>query len=139
MESLPVTCLELVPASPLGVQDLPPVSVRTYRYDNWLVVEVAGEIDVFGAPYLRPFLEEHPFVVLDLRRVSFMDCGGLRLLADRTRTVSGVSGCFRVAGASRWVRRLVRLCPFDEPVPMFDSVRDALSTPITSPPKTSGR
>lgn len=133
MKSHEVTYLKFVPAVPADVQDSAPMSVVTYQSGNWFVVEVAGDLDLLSSPYLRPLLEEHPFVVLDLRRVSFMDSSGLRLLVDRARSASGASGSVRVGGASPLVRRLVELAPFHEPISMFDSVAEALSAPTATP------
>ncbi|MET9295043.1 STAS domain-containing protein [Streptomyces sp. NPDC003077] len=81
-----------------------------------IVVELSGEMDILAATELSGRLDEitggrHPDVVLDVRAVTFMDCGGLSLLCRARHRAESRGGSLRLAGvaASRSVRRLLGL------------------------------
>lgn len=109
------------------------VHVRVYRAGDWSVVQIDGELDIQGVLAVPPLLTgEGALVVFDLHRTTFMDCSGLRLLANTARTASQRGGCVRVAGASPQVRKIVMLTNLDRAVSMFESLADALTAPTGS-------
>ena len=74
-----------------------------------VIIDVAGELDLDGAPSLCAAIEGGrralgPDVIVDLSRVGFCDSTGLRALIDAAREVA-------VAGG-----RLVAIVPEDAPV-----------------------
>ncbi|GAB2593627.1 hypothetical protein GCM10027168_27920 [Streptomyces capparidis] len=59
--------------------------IRERLVGDTVVVEVEGEMDALSAPRLIAYLDsltggDRPDVVLDLRRVTFLDCSGLSAL-----------------------------------------------------------
>ncbi|MFH0519436.1 anti-sigma factor antagonist [Streptomyces sp. M41] len=59
--------------------------LRVHRHRDHTVLELRGEIDIAAAFEIVPYLDRvttHPDarIVIDLRRVEFFDCSGLRLL-----------------------------------------------------------
>ena len=115
-----------------------PMEVRIYRSGVWTVVQLAGEVDIQGVPSVRSVLNGHgPYIVFDLRRVTFMDCSGLGLLAGALGSERPTYGQVRVAGASRQVRKLMVLALLDGPLTMYESLEDALTAPTTRVPETN--
>ena len=92
-------------------------------WDGWSVIEISGELDIQGIPELRRLLllAGHR-LVLDLRRVTFVDCGGLRTI------VGPVSGAPRriVAEENGHVHRLLRLTGWEKSVALYPTVDDAV-------------
>jgi anti-anti-sigma factor len=96
------------------------------RDDGTLVLSVQGEIDMATvdtlALHLDGIAERAGDVTVDLRRVSFLDCLGLRLLLDAYATATA-GGCrLEFVQGPLPVRRLFELTgtlavlPFSEPV-----------------------
>jgi anti-sigma B factor antagonist len=85
----------------------PTLSVKLERRPGLAVADVAGELDLDGAPRLCAAIESAALdedVVVDLSRVAFCDSTGLKALLDASREVA-------VRG-----RRLVVIVPGDGPV-----------------------
>jgi anti-sigma B factor antagonist len=86
------------------------LSVAVERHPGMVVIDVAGDLDLDGAPSLCAAIEEgrRPLgparVIVDLSRVDFCDSTGLRALIDASREVA-------IAGG-----RLVVIVPEDGPV-----------------------
>ncbi|WP_316685463.1 STAS domain-containing protein [Streptomyces sp. ST1015] len=83
---------------------------RTRSSGRFTVVEVTGEIDLATADLLAEHLDaasrrKTPDVLVDLRRVEFFDCSGLRALcraeerARRRPAAAGRRGACRTAAA----------------------------------------
>lgn len=77
------------------------------------VVAARGEIDIDTAPRLHiklaAALKTHPEVVLDLSRVTFMDCSGLRVLDHALHLAGEHDSRLSLRGADAAVRRLLEL------------------------------
>ena len=77
------------------------------------VIEARGEIDIDTAPRLNlelaAALKTHPEVVLDLSRVTFMDCSGLRVLDHARHLARQHKSQLVLRGANALVRRLLEL------------------------------
>lgn len=108
----------------------PDVRMRCTSSGAWLVVEVAGELDLQAVPLLDELGSDPCLVVLDLHEVTFMDCSGVRALLDARRRAGAAGGAVRLAAPSRHVRRLLELTHLGRAVPTFDSVSEALAEPL---------
>lgn len=87
-------------------------SVYTQRQHGVAIVSLSGELDLAGVPTLARELArvaEEPAVVLDLARVTFMDCSGLRCLLAARRAAERRGRPFELIGGSRPVRRIFSL------------------------------
>ncbi|WP_128435730.1 STAS domain-containing protein [Streptomyces cyaneus] len=85
---------------------------RTRRCGPFTVVEVAGEIDLATAALLAEHLDAatarpESDVVVDLRRVDFFDCSGLRVLCRAERRARDHGGRLRVVSDAPRIRRLL--------------------------------
>lgn len=86
---------------------------RTYTCDGFIVVEVHGEIDMSTAGDLAAHLEAatagpEPKVLVDLRRVDFFDCSGLRVLCRAESRAKEHDGSLRLISDTDKMRRLLR-------------------------------
>ncbi|MFD8478273.1 STAS domain-containing protein [Kitasatospora sp. NPDC059673] len=76
-------------------------------------VRLTGEIDLDSAPSLgralATALESHREVVLDLSKVTFMDCAGLGALVRARNQADRCGAHLVLRGAGRCVVRLLRL------------------------------
>ena len=96
----------------------------------WLVVEVAGDLDLQAVPLLDAIGRDPCFVVLELREVTFIDCSGIRALLDARRRAVAAGGVVHLAAPSRHVRSLLELTHLGRAFPAFDSVPEAIAEPL---------
>lgn len=92
-------------------------SVYTQRQHGVAIVSLAGELDLAGVPTLERELArvaQDPAVVLDLARVTFMDCSGLRCLLAARKASERQGRPFEMIGGSRPVRRVFSLTGYEE-------------------------
>ena len=85
--------------------------------DGLVVVVLEGEIDIASAPALRSVLDQLDSdckVILDLARVAFMDCSGLRILVGQLISRHSAGGVLRIRNSSVDVRRLVEITGLDD-------------------------
>jgi len=109
----------------------PSVVVRRTRSGRWLVLEIAGEMDIQAGPLLSDIGDDPCFVVFDLHGVTFMDCSSLRVLQNVQHHALATGGEMRLAAASEQVLRVLTLTRLDAAFPLFDSVQDATSREVT--------
>lgn len=97
-----------------------PLSVTVTTRSGHAVVRLRGEIDIATADAFRSALDsavEHPAVSsldLDLGRVSFIDCSGLRVLVGVRRAMEDKGGTVRLIRRSPAVERLLSAAGLDE-------------------------
>ncbi|MEV6999166.1 STAS domain-containing protein [Streptomyces sp. NPDC093982] len=97
-------------------RSVPPTAnthARTRRHGPFTVVEVAGEIDLATAALVTEHLDEatarpESDVLVDLRRVDFFDCSGLRVLCRAETRARYRGGRLRVVSDAPRIRRLLR-------------------------------
>ena len=108
----------------------PSVVVRRTRSGRWLVLEIAGEMDLQAGPFLSDLGDDPCFVVFDLHQVTFIDCSSLRVLQNAQHRASDAGGAMRLAAVSEQVMRVLTITRLDGAFHLFDSVRDATSLPL---------
>jgi anti-sigma B factor antagonist len=97
---------------------------------GWTVVSFRGELDLAVAPRLREFLlelidQEGPFLVIDLRAISFLDSAALGTLAGLLRRVAARGGEIRIACLPGPVGKLLEITRLDAVFEVHGSVEDA--------------
>lgn len=104
------------------------------------IVALRGELDIATAPAAEELLREAalhaPRVILDLRRLSFMDCSGLRVVLDADAGLRrrGSGRRLVVVGGGGQVRRLFALTGMAAHLSLVDD----LDAPAARPPATPG-
>ncbi|MBB5979105.1 STAS domain-containing protein [Kribbella solani] len=95
------------------------------------VIRMAGAIDVATLPTLADELRhvittKLPRVVVDLRRITGMDSGGLDVLADAHDLAVEQGGWLRASGAGQWLADLIRSTGSNRPLDHYVTLADAL-------------
>ena len=105
-------------------------SVEVHRRPGVVVVAPAGEIDVATVERLREPLQAAEdgagAVVLDLRRVGFMDTSGLQLVFEQQRRSAASTFEFVVVRGSRQLQRLFDIAGFGDRLRMVDDPADVV-------------
>jgi anti-anti-sigma factor len=107
------------------------LSVR-YHGDH-ATIHIGGEIDLATCPQLQAVVVDlvdrgcHQ-LILDLERVSFMDCAGIRVLVGARRRVQEHCGSVRLVRPRPLVRRVLALTRMTEIFPIDSSPGEALAT-----------
>lgn len=107
------------------------LKLRTHKMGSANVVEVAGEVELHNAELLRAELlragnGEHPCVVVDLSRVSFIDSTGVGVLVGAFKRVREI-GTLSVVCPQRNVRRIFEITGLTKVFVLHQNVDDALS------------
>jgi anti-anti-sigma factor len=92
--------------------------IVTEHHGRQSVLRLLGELDLSNKDLLRDAisgaLQHGPRVlVLDLSGLSFMDCGGLRVLVQTHKHLAEDQRQLFVAGSGPMVRRLIRITGLD--------------------------
>ena len=101
------------------------LDITTRDREGGAVVELSGELDIASAPKLDEEVarlegEGHALIVIDLRRLEFMDSSGLRaLLAADTRARTRGGRLVIVRGDER-IQRVLRITRLDERLELVD-------------------
>ena len=102
----------------------PQLVLETTRIGDQDVVVVTGEIDLASAPRVELALE--PFsgqpVVLDLRRVEFIDSAGLKVLLSQRSRLAESGGDLQLVVGHGAVGRLLELTGVSEAFSITESI-----------------
>ncbi|MFF4585197.1 anti-sigma factor antagonist [Streptomyces sp. NPDC000345] len=112
--------------------DTPHLRVRQER--GYTVLEFRGEIDIVAATEIGPRLDEAttgpaPRVVLDLSRIEFFDCSGLRLLYRARGRVLGQGGHLHLVCTHPLTLRILRATGLHKLLPPSTTLDAALGQP----------
>ncbi|HET9381444.1 MAG TPA: anti-sigma factor antagonist [Streptomyces sp.] len=108
--------------------------VRVHQDRGHTVLEFRGEIDIAAAAEIAPHLDEvtdraEPHVVIDLSRVEFFDCSGLRLLYRARRRVLDRHGRLLLVCAHPLTLRVLRITGLSRLLPPQPTLDAALTRP----------
>ncbi|MFI8194739.1 STAS domain-containing protein [Streptomyces sp. NPDC085946] len=94
------------------------------------VLTVAGEIDHHTGDRLRQALDvtdtTRPRIVIDMRRVAFMDSSGINILIAAHQNITAAGGWLRLAGPTPAVRRVLQLVGINQLLDCRDTLHHAL-------------
>lgn len=112
--------------------DTPHLCVRQDR--GYTVLEFRGEIDIVAATEIAARLDEAtqgpaPRVVLDLTRIEFFDCSGLRLLYRARGRVLDRGGDLRLVCTHPLTLRVLRTTGLTRLLPPLTTLDAALGRP----------
>lgn len=100
-------------------------------HDGWLVLRLAGEVDVASTPRLRDRLvalvtDGHTRLVVDLSGVVFIDSMGLGALLSGLKRARSVDGDLRLAGPSEHVGKVLAITRLDQAFVVADTPAEAI-------------
>ncbi len=102
------------------------------------VLEVGGEVDVYTAPELRTRLVELATagarsVVVDLRRVEFLDSTGLGVLVGALKRLHAAGGRLALVADHERLLKIFRITALDRVFPLYASVDAATAASGADP------
>jgi len=105
-------------------------TVRTTTYDGVPVVHVGGELDLHGVDDVRRELvalvhEEHPEVVVDLTRVTFIDSTGLGVLVGARKEIHQRGGRLTLVIDGEGLLKTLRISSLTRLFTICDSLEKA--------------
>ena len=109
------------------------VSVHSVVHGDQVVVQVAGEIDVYTAASLREKLAElidadHTDVIVDLTGVTFMDSTGLGVLVGALKKVRGFGGRLQLVIDQEKVIKVFRITALTQVFTIHETLDAALAS-----------
>jgi anti-sigma B factor antagonist len=113
------------------------------HHGDLATIHIGGEIDLATCPQLQAVVVDlvdrgcHQLIV-DLERVSFLDCAGIRVLVDARRRVQVHGGSLKLARPRPFVQRVLALTGMTTVLPIDPSFGEA-TTPTTWPPAAASR
>jgi anti-sigma B factor antagonist len=117
-----------------------PFRVESVRNERHAVVLVVGELDALTAPRLHDELvalaaDGIDRVVLDLRRLDFVDSFGLGVIVSARRRLSqqGNSLCVVAGEDQRTLRRVLEITGLDQVLPVHPTVAAAVEDCLAEP------
>ena len=106
------------------------LTIRTRRESGYVIVTVAGEIDIATVARLRERLSALAAgglpLVADLDQVSFIDATGLGALAGAARRAADHGASLHVVCDQPQIRRLFHVTGLDRQIPLARSLAEAL-------------
>lgn len=101
------------------------------EHDGWAVLAVSGEIDVYTAPALRSELQtfsetDGAKLVLDLRKVDFMDSTGLGVLIGTHKRLQTANGSLAVVCAQPTILKVFEITGLDAIIPVRPTLDEAV-------------
>lgn len=108
--------------------------LRVHQDRGHTVLELRGEIDIAAALEVAPYLDRvtaHPDarLVIDLTRVDFFDCSGLRLLHRARARMLDQDGELRLVCTHPLTLRIMRVTGLARLLPAHPSLDAALGQP----------
>ncbi|HET9059012.1 MAG TPA: STAS domain-containing protein [Acidimicrobiales bacterium] len=104
------------------------------------VVRFDGELDAGDTSFENDLLAAASSgaraVVVDMRRVSFVDSAVVRALVVAHRTLTSTGGWLRVVYTHHLIRRVIDLCGLSELLPQYSSIESALRGTVAALPAT---
>lgn len=97
------------------------------------VVEVSGEVDVYSAPALDTHLTDlidggQSRLIIDLRRVDFLDSTGLGVLVKALKRTREQSGSMDIVAADDRIVKVFRITGLDAVIPIHATPDAALAS-----------
>lgn len=108
------------------------LTITTEAREGWMVVRVAGDLDLATAPRLRSAVVDlvtqgNANLVLDLEAVDFVDSLGLGVLVGAARRTRTNGGDLRLVSTRAHLHRIFEVTGLDRALALFPDADAALS------------
>lgn len=107
------------------------LSLSTETRGGFVVVDVAGDLDVYTAPQLQEALDQTVCnggrVILDLSKVHFIDSTGLGTIAGAHEKSRAANGELRLVVADPHVLKIFRITGFEGIFAIYGKLDDAIT------------
>ena len=107
-------------------------AVTPQSTDDILVVEVAGEIDLFTAPELKAAITEglddgSEKVVIDLTRTTFLDSTALGVLIGTVKRLRDNDGSMTIVNSDRNIAKTLEITGLDQILKIYPTRDEAVA------------
>ncbi|MFQ5648531.1 MAG: STAS domain-containing protein [bacterium] len=107
--------------------------LKVRKEDNCSIVQIEGEVDLYSSPELRKKLmeltgAEEKAIVVDLRKVRYMDSSGVATLVETLQQVGKYGGKLKLANLRDAVKDVFELSRLDKVFDIFETVQQAKQT-----------
>jgi len=114
------------------------ITTTARTVSGWNVLEVAGALDMDGAPQLRLALldlidGDSPLVIVDVEAVDFIDSVGLGALVSALKRTRTAGGELRLVGVKSHMERVLRVTGLHRVFGVHDSIDAAVHAPLSPP------
>ncbi|MEO7803733.1 MAG: STAS domain-containing protein [Actinomycetota bacterium] len=108
------------------------IGLESRVQDDWTVLVVKGEVDIYTAPNFRAELirlidQGANRLVLDLLGVDFMDSTGLSVLLSGKKRTNEANGDLKLVCTDGAVRKILTVTGLDKIFSLYPSVETAIS------------
>ena len=95
------------------------------------IIAIEGEVDLYSSPQVRDTLMgltelQHPAIVLNLEKVTYMDSSGLATLIECLQATGKYSGKFILTHMRQEVREVFQLSQLDKVFTIFETLEEGL-------------
>ena len=106
--------------------------IDVYAEGTYAIFDVVGELDINTAEPLkksmRRYMEEgYDHLILDLKRVRYVDSSGLSLFIEATKLLLARQGRFSLVGCSQTVTKMLEITRLNRIVRTYTTASDALA------------
>lgn len=97
-----------------------------------LIVIECDHLDAGNAPEFKdaihPYLEDHKLVIIDMRKLAFLDSSGLGAMLSCLRTMNNKQGVLNLIGLTEPIRALFELVRMHRIFSIYNSLDEALAS-----------
>jgi anti-sigma B factor antagonist len=106
------------------------LDITTEHNQDFCVLTLSGEVDVYTAPRLKETLIEEVAsgcvkIIVDLDDVGFIDSSGLGVLVGGLRRVKEHDGAIRLVCTRENILKIFRITGLDKVFPIFSDIEEA--------------
>ena len=108
------------------------LALTSRRVEEFEIIEVGGEVDVYTAPKLREAIVTaidagHTKLVIDVQKVDFLDSTGLGVLVGALKKVRAEGGSLDIVCTQERILKIFQITGLDKVFGLHGSVDDAVA------------
>ncbi|MGA8988341.1 STAS domain-containing protein [Aeromicrobium sp.] len=106
------------------------LTLTSHTEDDFQIIEVGGEIDVYTAPKLREAIAAsidagHTRLVIDVRKVDFLDSTGLGVLVGALKRVRADGGSLDIVCTQERILKIFEITGLDKVFGLHTTIEQA--------------
>jgi anti-sigma B factor antagonist len=114
------------------------MDIHTRYYNDVIILSVNGRFDAVSTSYFAQVVNEqiaagYQRLVVDLKKVDFLDSSGIKALVQATQLARQQGGDFRVANARGHVKFVLNLASIDSIIKVYPNVVSATASYFPGP------
>ncbi len=115
------------------------LALSTRTVDEFEIIEVGGEVDVYTAPKLREAIVTaidagHTRLIVDVEKVAFLDSTGLGVLVGALKRVRADGGSLDIVCTHERILKIFGITGLDKVFGLYASIDEARAAPHPETP-----